>query len=73
MLIGRLLSPAGNRLTASLRKETVGASNQFQLKSREWSVVGESNGKSDSGVAQAGSLAVGTYLQRDSALGTYYV
>ena len=34
-LIGRLLSAAGNRLTASLRKETVGAGNQFQLKSRE--------------------------------------
>ena len=46
MLIGRLLSAAGNRLTASLKKETVGTSNQFQLKSREYSVVGESNGKS---------------------------
>ena len=35
VLIGRLLSAAGNRFTAGLRKETVGASNQLQLKLRE--------------------------------------
>ena len=45
MLIGRLVSQAGNRLTASLRLRNAGAGNQFQLKSREKSVVGESNGK----------------------------
>ena len=46
MLVGRLLSAAGNRLTASLRLRSAGAGNQFQLKSKEKSVVGESNGKS---------------------------
>ena len=45
-LIGRLHRAAGNRLTASLRMGSAGAGNQFQLKSREESVVGESNGKS---------------------------
>ena len=43
------MAQAGNRLTASLRKGSLGAGNQFQLKSREESAVVESNGKSGSG------------------------
>ena len=50
MLIGRLHSAAGNRLTASLRKGSVVAGTKSQLKSREWSAAGESNGGSDTNV-----------------------
>ena len=35
VLIGRLLSAAGNRLTASLRLQSASAGTQCQLKSRE--------------------------------------
>ena len=46
VLIGRVLSAAGNRLTASLRLRSAGTDNKFQLKSREKSVAGESKGES---------------------------
>ena len=45
-LIGQLLSVAGNRLTAGLKLRNANAGNKLQLKSREKSMVGESNGKS---------------------------
>ena len=46
-LIGRLLSAAGNGLTAGFKLRNVNARNKLQLESREYSAVGESNGKSD--------------------------
>ena len=45
-LIGQLSSAGGNRLTASLRLQSAGAGNQFQLMSREWLAAGESSGES---------------------------
>ena len=45
-LIGRLLSAAGNRLTAGLKLRNANAGNKLQLKPREKSLEGESNGKS---------------------------
>ena len=46
VLIGRMRSAAGNRLTASLRLQSADTDNQFQLKSREQSAAGELNGES---------------------------